>query len=334
MASDLLEFTSHGYEGYLHDGENRRVDWEGYRVDRVTDFVLDYLRGHQSRRSGRPFFMFASYIEPHHQNDLDRYIGPIGSKERFANCRVPPDLMLADTPNSDWRRHLPDYLGCCWSLDRNVGRIREELQLLGLEQNTLIIYTSDHGSHFRTRNSEYKRSCHESSLRVPLVVHGPGFNTGRTVEELVSLIDLPATVIRAAGANPLPGMQGNPLQKLTAGPCPDWPSEVFVQVSEDHMGRILRNRRWKYEVVVPSDRPWSGVAQPFSGRYTESCLYDLQNDPHELRNLIAEPSLDAVRSELATSLKGWMARAGEPPAVLEPASPRFGERSSAPRNYQ
>lgn len=319
MASDVLEFTSHGYEGYLHDGENRRIDWEGYRVDRITDFALDYLRGYHARGSSKPFFMFASYIEPHHQNDLDRYVGPMGSKERFAGYRVPPDLLLADTEKSDWRQQMPDYLGCCWSLDQNVGRIVAELQRLGLEENTLIIYTSDHGSHFRTRNIEYKRACHESCLRVPLIVRGPGFNTGRTVEELVSLIDLPATIVTAANVSLLPNMQGNPLQKLTSGAGADWPQEIFVQISEDHMGRALRTKRWKYEVTVPNDKPWSGGTQAFSDRYTETCLYDLENDPHEVNNLVRDPSLSAIRSQLATSLKSWMARAGEPPVIIAPA---------------
>ena len=59
-----------------------------------------------------------------------------------------------------------------------MGRIRNELERLGLAENTLLVYTSDHGSHFRTRNAEYKRSCHDGCIRIPLIVHGPGFTGG------------------------------------------------------------------------------------------------------------------------------------------------------------
>lgn len=74
LACDLLEFTSHGYEGYLYDADHRRVDFEGYRVDCMAGFVIDYLRDYAARQSEKPFFLMASFIEPHQQNDLDRYV--------------------------------------------------------------------------------------------------------------------------------------------------------------------------------------------------------------------------------------------------------------------
>ena len=82
LASDVLEFTSHSYDGHMFDADMQKVPFpEGrYRVDVLTDWVLDYLR---TRESQRPFFLFVSYIEPHHQNDHHRYEGPIGSQERF-----------------------------------------------------------------------------------------------------------------------------------------------------------------------------------------------------------------------------------------------------------
>lgn len=308
LAADTLEFTSHGYEGYMFDGDGRRVDFEGYRVDCTTNFVLDYLRGYATRNGAgddrRPFFLFTSYIEPHHQNDLARYVGPIGSKQRFARYPTPGDL---DGAEGDWKQHLPDYLGCCWSLDQNLGRIRAELERLGIADNTVIIYTSDHGSHFCTRNCEYKRSCHEASIRVPLIACGPGFDGGRTVDELVSLIDLPPTVLTAGGAA-VPGhFQGKAIQPLAQGDVAGWPDDVFVQISESQVGRAVRTRRWKYGVTAPdTDRHAAG-----SERYVEQYLYDLQSDPHERNNRVADASLREVRAELAARLKRRMAQAGE-----------------------
>ena len=325
MASDILEFTSHGYEGYVFDTDHNRVDFEGYRVDKTTDFALDYLRDYATRKptggdeSRKPFFMFLSFIEPHHQNDLDRYIGPIGSKQRFAHYDTPGDLAAFDSPGSpdpDWRQHYPDYLGCCWSIDQNVARLREALATHGLDENTIIIYTSDHGCHFRTRNGEYKRSCHESSLHVPMIIHGPGFTGGKTIHELVSLIDLPPTVLHAAGAEPLPAQAGRPLQPLVDGAATDWPDDVFAQISESHVGRAVRTQRWKYAVSAPDANPRE---QGGSEHYFESHLYDLQSDPHELNNLVADPDHAEVRAEMAARLKRRMRDVGEHEPTIEAA---------------
>ncbi|MCE9591393.1 MAG: sulfatase-like hydrolase/transferase [Planctomycetes bacterium] len=320
LAADILEFTSHGYEGYMYDGQGRRVDFEGYRADATANFVIDYLNQYAARRSDRPFFCFASFIEPHHQNDLDRFVGPIGSKQRFARYTVPGDL-VGTTPEPgrrcDWPQHMPDYLGCCSSLDQNVGRIRETLERLGLADDTLVIYTSDHGCHFCTRNKEYKRSCHENSIRVPMIACGPGFTGGRVVDDaLVSLIDLPRTVLTAGGIEPHAAMRGRALQEVVNGAPADWPDDVYVQISESQDGRAIRTARWKYGVDNPDRHTIPGPAR----RFVEQYLYDLNADPHERENRVADPSLAGVRDELAQRLKRRMAETGEPEAAIEPAA--------------
>lgn len=307
LAADVLEYTSHGYDGHMFDAEmNKREFPEGrYRVDAQTDWVLEYL---QSRTGEKPFFLFVSYIEPHHQNDRNHYEGPHGSMDRFGEFDVPGDLQ--DT-EGDWREEYPDYLGCVNSLDQNLGRVRQELQRLGLADNTVIVYTSDHGSHFRTRNSEYKRSCHDGCIRIPMVICGAGFAGGDVVEDLVSLIDLPPTLMRLANVEPPVSMRGRPLQDLLQGGS-DWPKEVFLQISESHCGRAIRTARWAYSVRAPDV---SGQALG-SDLYVEDFLYDLDADPHERNNLVAEPAYADVRSAMALTLQRRMIAAGEPGPVI------------------
>ncbi len=306
LASDVLEFTSHSYDGYMFDGDmNRREFPEGrYRVDVLGDWTLEYL---DSRTGEKPFFLFLSFIEPHHQNDHGRYEGPHGSKERWANYMVPGDLV--DT-EGDWRENFPDYLGCCNSLDENLGRIRDKLNELGIADNTLIIFTSDHGSHFCTRNSEYKRACHDGCIRIPMVIHGPSFTGGQVVQELVSLIDLPPTVLAAGGLETPASMRGRALQVLAGGTATDeklWPEEVFLQISESHCGRAIRTKKWKYSVRAPEKKG----SDPDSDVYVEDFLYDLEFDPHERNNLVSEPAHKNIRAELAARLKKRMTQAGE-----------------------
>lgn len=309
LAADALEHTSHGWEGgFMFDKDMRKVTFPGYRVDSETDFVLDYLR---TRDRTRPWFLFLSYLEPHHQNDRKHYEGPEGSKERFGDYEAPGDLIGAA---GDWRESYPDYLGACWSLDRNLGRILDDLERLGMRDDTLILFTSDHGCHFRTRNTEYKRSCHDGSIRIPMVIEGPGFGGGKVIRDPVTLLDTPASVLTAAGVGTPPALRGKALQGLVDGTATQWRSEVFVQISESHCGRAIRTDRWKYSVAAP----YSTGRDSAADLYIEDFLYDLAADPHERNNLVTEPGLAEVRDELRDCLIARMAEAGERPPRIEP----------------
>jgi len=307
MAADILEYTSHAYDGHVFDTDGNQRDFPPgrYRADALGDWAIEYLAGHQRNQ---PFFLFLSFIEPHHQNDHNRFEGPHGSAARWGNYAVPGDLVGT---KGDWRENYPDYLGCCHAVDANLGRIRSWLAEEGLAENTLLIYTSDHGSHFCTRNPEYKRACHEGCVRVPLVIEGPGFRGGRVVNELVSLLDVPPTMLSAAGVPVASTMQGHALQPLVEGQVDDWAREVFIQITEDHIGRAIRTARWKYEVWVPSEHAFSGWACGESDVYHEYHLYDLVNDPFERNNLVTDPAYGEVRRELAQILKRRMVEAGE-----------------------
>ena len=312
LASDVLEFTSHSYDGHMFDaGMNRRDFPPGrYRVDAQTDWVLEYL---ESRTLERPFFLFLSYIEPHHQNDHNHYEGPEGSEELFGNFAVPGDLL--DT-EGDWRAEYPDYLGCIHSLDKNLGRIRDTLSKLGIADNTLLLYTSDHGSHFRTRNAEYKRSCHDGCIHIPMLACGPGFEGGTVVRDLVSLIDIPPTILAGAGLDIPADFRGTPLQPVARGDTSDRPDDVFLQISESHCGRALRTHRWKYSVRALD----AGPSDAFAERYAEDFLYDLDADPYERNNLVADPAYGQVREEMKERLLRRMASGGEPACTILPNS--------------
>jgi uncharacterized sulfatase len=210
---------------------------------------------------------------------------------------------------------MPDYLGCCNSLDANVGRIRDELSKLGLADNTLVIYSSDHACHFKTRDGEYKRTCHDDSARTPLIIAGPGFAGGKVVEDMVSILDLTPTVLAAGGANLPDYLAGRPLQGLVDGSAKDWPLEVFVQISESTCGRAVRTKRWTYCVEAPKGQARFGSCD--SDVYHEAFLYDLQADPGQRKNLVASAEHEKVRAELCEVLLRRMAGAGEkPPKIL------------------
>jgi len=304
LASNVLEFTSDAYQVQLYNEENQPVDLPGYRVDALTDAAIRYI----SEPRDQPYFLFLSYIEPHHQNHLDDYPPPIGYRERYTGAWTPPDLKALGGSS---QQHLAGYWGMIKRLDEALGRLVDSLVSLGQWENTILVFTSDHGCHFKTRNSEYKRSCHESSIRVPGVITGPGFRGGGTRQELVSLIDLPPTLLEAAGIAIPERYDGRPLGPLVRRENLDWPQHVFTQISESHVGRSVRTHRWKYAVAAPLPAGRQNDSRSWAETMEEAFLYDLQSDPYELCNLIGSPAHAPVADRMRQLLLDSMAAAGE-----------------------
>ncbi len=314
MASDLLEFTSHGYDGHLWDGDGKKHEFIGYRADAINNYAIHYL---QNKQGDEPFFMFISQIEPHHQNDRNCYEGPDGSREAFKDYVAPADLPKGQ---GDWEKNYPDYLGQCHSLDQNVGRLVDTLKAKGMWENTILIYTSDHGSHFCTRNDEYKRSCHDASTHIPLLAIGGPFEGGKRIEQIVSMMDLPRTLLDCAGIAAPDHWQGRSLKSLVEGNEPDWENCAYIQISESQVGRAIRTADWKYGVVATEADGWEDAT---ADCYTEMYLYDLKADPTEWNNLVADPKYKEVRAQLCETLKACMAKAKEPiPEILPVALTR------------
>jgi arylsulfatase A-like enzyme len=318
LASNVLEFTSTPYDTVVYDNENCPVKLPGYRVDALTDAAIRYIDDHQKA----PFFLFLSFLEPHHQNQVDDYIAPDGYREQYTGAWLPPDLAAL---GGSTHQHIPGYYGMVKRLDECLGRLCEALKSLDLLDDTVIVFSSDHGSHFKTRNGEYKRSCHDSSIRVPTAFSGPGFEGGGMLRQLVSTVDLPATLLDAAGLPVPEHFQGRSILPLLRREAAEWPEEVFVQISESQVGRAVRTHRWKYSVVAPDVSGWEA---PGSAVYEEQFLYDLQHDPYELTNLIEQQSHRGVARVMRERLLRRMAQAGENlPTIREAETRPSGQRA-------
>jgi arylsulfatase A-like enzyme len=312
LAANILEFVSDAYDTVLYDNGNLPVKLPGYRVDALTDAAIRYLDSHQDK----PFYLFVSFLEPHHQNHRDDYPAPDGYDERYRGRWCPPDLAAL---GGSAQQHLAGYYGMVKRLDEALGRLLDALKSLALTKNTVVLFTSDHGCHFKTRNGEYKRSCHESSIRVPTALQGPGFDGGGRLQELVSLVDLPPTLLHAAGLAVPREMQGRSVLPLLRGDKAGWPEEVFIQISESQLGRAVRTRRWKYSVAAPDKDGWQ---DPAAEHYAEAFLYDLEADPYELTNLIGLESHKKVAEVMSARLLRRMVEAGEVEPSIEAAPER------------
>jgi arylsulfatase A-like enzyme len=288
-ASNELEWTSHPYEGDLFDGDGRAIHFEGiYRTDFMTQRAQAFLK-----KARDPFLLVLSYLEVHHQNDIDAFVPPKEFAGKYRNPFVPQDLR--PLPGS-WMQQLGDYSGCVAKMDETVGTILRSLEENGQAENTIVVFLSDHGCHFKTRNAEYKRSPHESSIHIPLIVQGPGFNRGMVVPEIVSHVDVTPSLLSAAGIAVPDSMQGRSFLPLLEGKTAGWRNEAYITMSEYMTGRILRTPEWTYAVAAPKKAGWK--AAPSSPEYNEYMLYNLAADPYQHVNLAGRVETRAIAGQL------------------------------------
>lgn len=303
LAANLLEFTSDAYDTLVFDNDGVRRKLPGYRVDALTDAAIRFVDQHQSE----PFYLFMSFLEPHHQNSVDNYPAPYG-RSLTRDIWLPPDL---DTLRGTAPYHIGGYYGMVRRLDEAFGRLMDALRSLNLLDDTIVMFTSDHACHFKTRNDEYKRSAHESSIRVPTLIHGPGFMGGGQVSALFSTVDVAPTLLGGAGIDVPESMMGRSILPVVRDARAPWRDDVFFQISETETGRGVRTKRWKYAVTAPYDENRQDAEV-----YREVYLYDLDNDPYELVNLAGMSTFRPVADEMRDRLLGWIDRVeGKRPTI-------------------
>ena len=278
----------------------------------VGQRTVDYLA---SVELDKPLFLWAGFAGPHDPYDvpasaLSRYDGvevpaPLGVDGEL-DAKPPPQRAAMEgmegkhTPAAIWwsratperiarlRRH---YYANISLVDDWVGRIVEALEARGQLEQTLFVFTSDHGDCLGDHNQIYKFSSHYDSVaRVPLVMAGLGVEKLGVREELVELIDLGPTLLDLAGLDPLEDASGQSLRPLLEG-GDDPPHEV---VFSEHGPRVMaRTHEWKL-VFYPG--------QPYGE------LYDLRSDPGELNNLYNAPGHGDAQRQMVEHMLHWYAR--------------------------
>ncbi len=194
------------------------------------------------------------------------------------------DENLAPHPRTPavMRQHLADYYATITHLDFEVGRILGELDRLGLAENTIVIYTSDQGLAVGGRHGLMGKQNLYEHVKPPLVVAGPGIPHGQS-DALVYLYDLFPTICELAGAKTPPVAEGNSLLGIMHGKqtkIRDWLFTAYIAGQ-----RMIRDDRWK-------------LIQYNASGVRNRQLFDLQQDPDELRNLAEDPAFAPQRERL------------------------------------
>lgn len=302
----------------------------------VTDRAVDFLR---VRDKGRPFFLFVSYLDPHSPSHLCE---PYWQMFDARKMPLPPTFKQdasGASPTAANRHEVHDpkivqamtaaYYAKVTMVDDNVGRLLSQLHTLGLAENTLIVFTADHGNMLGDLNRWFKGVMYEGSARIPLLIKAPPrsplaarFNRGAVIDNIVENIDVMPTLCELAGVPcPAQGVQGRSLAGLVAGQADRWKDVAFAERNS----AMIRTPGYK---LIQNDEK---AGRRGGGAYE---LYDMLHDPQETRNLAGDAAHAATVKDLAARLDAW--RNDHPPVPViqglvpqpQDAAPASGEQKA------
>ncbi len=314
-----------GYHTRLigHQHENSEPAMLGYQTIEspkndartVAAALHEFLHG--EARGGQPFYVNCGIGEPHRPYEREGY------------DRDDPDTLevlpyLPDRPGI--REDLAGLHGLIWRLDEAVGAMRESLEASGLADNTLFIFTTDHG----IAMPRAKGTCYDPGTGTVLILRWPEqFAGGRVRSELLTNCDFLPTLLDLAGVDVPPQVDGRSFLALADGDERYEPrEEIFCEMNwhdQYNPMRAVRTNRYKYIrnfgrrplVYMPADiyvaPAGEAMKEDFYSavRPTEE-LYDLDSDPLEMNNLIADPDYDDAAWTLRTRVQNWMVETNDP----------------------
>ena len=264
----------------------------------LADQAIDWLR---RRKDDQPFFLMLSFVQPH----VPLMADPIWAAY-YQNADIPRGPAQAPTGAAGvWQEYLEkelfthsnshlltdeyvlagarQYYGMVSLIDQRIGDIVKTLEELGLSNNTWLIYSADHGEMLGDHNLMAKMNFYRSSVLVPAIIRPPKKTASRVVAEPTEAIDLTATILDLAGAEPLPGSQGRSLlPTLEGGPAPSRPA-AFSAI-EDRASQA-------YFVMAATDR-YRLTIERNSGALCE--FFDLASDPDEMDNRAGDPACQGI----------------------------------------
>ena len=308
-------WTAFGGQGAYIDPELNvdgvRSQVRGYTTDLLTEQALRFLR----QPDRRPFFLMLSHKAAH------SFCVPAGRhRDLYKTEPIPapqsmPDSELNYAGKPDWVRrqrrswhgvdgmydgqvtfeqHYRDYCRTLMALDDSVGSVLDLLESRQQLNDTLVVYMSDNGFQFGEHGLIDKRTMYEPSIRVPMIAHCPDlFAAGRQVDEMVLNLDLAPTLLEAASLDVPGSMHGRSMLELlrgTTGWRSDFLYEYFWDRTFPHTPTVsgLRTARYSY--------------MRYHGVWDINELYDLQSDPHQMRNLLADTRITTQAGPLVSNI--------------------------------
>jgi choline-sulfatase len=265
-----------------------------------------------------------SFYEPHSPFHFPVEYRGRHRREEFAAPTVGPEddgqvpAIFRDLTTAEKQGIAAAYYTSTEFLDKNVGLVLEALKRSGLADDTLVIYTGDHG-YMLGQHGRFEKHCtYDPALRAPLLMrYGPKIKPQSHTAALVELIDIVPTVLDVCGVAVPPAIQGRSLASVLDGRATRHRDEVFIEYSENEEAAV-RSERWKFIYASGQRERQDGYAtgQALPGRTIR--LFDLETDPEEMTNVAARPENTALVAEFTRKLADHLRRtARRPEHVLQ-----------------
>ncbi len=286
---------------FIVNGERRKSD--GFKTDVQTDYALEFL----DRSHTKPFYLHVPFYAPHtpydFQPDADRGLHAQSDFACFPDAPKHPWQNRSLAAHYGKRDSKLAYSALVSGMDRNVGRVLDKLDQLGVRDNTLVIFTADQGWNaghhgmWGKGNGTVPFNMYEESIRVPLIWNHPGAIGARTVDAMVSSYDFFPTILDYLGLRPASDRRrvGASYVPWIRGQRPRWRTRLFFEYA---YVRSIRTQNLKY--IERTD----GYPSEF---------YDLEADPREARNILADPAYTASARALSAELSKFFKDVGAPP---------------------
>lgn len=292
----------------------------------IVDQAIEFVKG---RTSEKPLFMYLAFGNPHDprvaaKKYMDLYdreklpiprnflpLHPFNNGEQFVR-----DELLAALPRTEAevRQHWHDYAAVITALDGHIGRLLAELKARGMYDNTIFVFSSDQGLAMGSHGLFGKQNLYDAGMKVPLFVCGPGIPRGES-QALAYLLDVFPTVCDLVGAKIPEGLDGQSLKPVIEGKSSKVRESLFFAYRD--FQRAVRDERYKLIRY-----PQVNVTQ----------LFDLQDDPDEMRNLADDPAQVERIKSLTAELTRWQKHFGDsaPLVVEKPADPQWDPADRPP----
>ncbi|MCL4704804.1 sulfatase-like hydrolase/transferase [bacterium] len=267
----------------------------GHSADGFTDYALQFIDTHKDR----PFVLVVAWAPPHNPY--------LDVPDSWKSMYSPSEIVLR--PNfareqAEFQQKIAGYYALTTNLDWNVGRILARLDSLGLADDTIVVFTSDHGDMLGSQGHEFKQRPWHESTHVPLIIRYPGVVlAGRETDLLFNTPDFMPTLFGLAGIPIPPTVDGADLSAFLRGESDEQPASAYIYNPQPFPSA---------DQFIP---PWEGVVtKRFTYVLADSghwLLYDNTVDPYQLDNLIFDPAFAAVRDSLHRILQQWMRRFGD-----------------------
>ena len=278
---------------FYWDEHGKRVKFGKGEPDGQTDQALDFLDRHADQE--QPFALFVSWHPPH--GHVDGYAAPAEYEKLYDLAEIKLRPSCEDTLRS--RTEYLGYMAMCTNIDQNFGRLLKKLDEKGIRDNTLVVYTSDHGDLLRSHGiHDWHKSVPEHvATRVPLILRWPDKLSPRVSNMLVGTLDLMPTLLGLLDLQSPETCQGrNYAEALKNEKDESTDSVPLFFWGEKSDWRGVYTHRYTYAFEPPSATRGVNV------------LYDRQHDPHELNNLFTSPAHRKVRDEMHALTKKWMVK--------------------------